>query len=66
MLAQIDEHTQTDARVFAAALRLLLGRLKTVEERTGTALLSCLNWTRLHSTTHHIPGLWASPDEFIT
>merc|ERR1712183_408647 len=41
MLAQIDAHTDVDAQVFAAALRLVLGRLRTVEEATGASLLEC-------------------------
>ena len=65
VLERIDEHTKTDAAVFAAALRLLLGRLKAVEEKTGADMLSCLNWRKLHAASSHIPGLWAGPDEFI-
>merc|ERR1712008_360856 len=47
MLAQIDAHTDVDAQVFAAALRLLLGRLRTVEDATGASLLECINWHKL-------------------
>jgi len=65
LLARIDEYTQTDARVFAKALRLLLGRLRTVEERTGTSLLACIDWHKLYRTTHYVPGLWAGPDELL-
>jgi hypothetical protein len=65
VLERIDEHTKTDAAVFAASLRLLLGRLKAVEAKTGADMLSCLNWRKLHAASSHIPGLWAGPDEFI-
>ena len=59
LLAQLDDHTAVDAQLFAAALRLFLGRLRTVEERTGAALLACIDWERLWRKTSYIPGLWA-------
>ena len=65
LLAQLDAHTQTDALVFAKALRLLLGRLRTVEERTGVSLLACIDWPKLHRATEHVSGLWAAPDELL-
>ena len=49
----------------AAALRLLLGRLRTVEERTGVELRRCIDWHKLWQASAHIPGLWSSPDEFV-
>ncbi|KAL3906704.1 MAG: hypothetical protein SGPRY_010451 [Prymnesium sp.] len=61
VLSALDAHTEVDAQVFAAGLRLLLGRLRTVEERTGRALLQCIDWERLWRTTGHIPGLWDGP-----
>ena len=64
MLAAVDAHTAVDAQLFAAALRLLLGRLQSVEERSGTPLLQCVNWPKLHKSTAHIPGLWAGPGKF--
>ena len=60
-LAQIDAHTDVDSIVFAAALRLLLGRLRTVEESTGKVVLACIDWERLRATTSYIPGLWDGP-----
>ena len=63
VLAQIDAHTSVDAQVFAKALRLLLGRLRTVEEESGVSLLACIDWAKLHEATGHIPGLWSGPDE---
>jgi len=65
LLARIDSHTAVDAAVFAAALRLLLGRLRTVEEATGVALLRCIDWRKLHAATHHIQGLWAAADRLL-
>ena len=56
---------QVDAQLFAAALRLLLGRLRTVEERTGVELRRCIDWHKLWQASGHIPGLWISPDEFV-
>ncbi|KAL1504155.1 hypothetical protein AB1Y20_010564 [Prymnesium parvum] len=61
-LAKLDEITAVDAQLFAAALRLLLGRLRSVEQLTGRALLECVDWPRLWRATHHIDGLWAGPE----
>jgi len=58
VLAQIDAHTDVDAPVFAEGLRLLLGRLRRVEELTGRELLKCVDWRRLWKATGHIRGLW--------
>ena len=58
VLERLDAHTAVDAQVFAAALRLLLSRLRTVEEQTGAELLWCIDWVSLHGDTHHIRGLW--------
>ena len=65
VIAQIDEHTTVDAQLFAAALRLLLGRLRRVEEMSGKELLRCIDWHRLHTTTHYIAGLWDGPDSLL-
>ena len=62
LLAQVDAHTRSDAQLFATALRLLLGRLATVEQATGKSLLACLDWPKLHRATGHIDGLWEGPD----
>jgi len=59
--AALDEHTAVDAQLFAAGLRLLLGRLRRVEEATGASLLACVDWTKLHRATYYIPGLWEGP-----
>ena len=58
MLAMLDAQTAVDAALFAAALRLLLGRLRRVEELTGASLLPCLDWDALHAATDYVPGLW--------
>ena len=60
VVAKIDKHTTVDAQLFAAALRLLLGRLRTVEEATGLEVLKCIDWIKLKGTTDYIPGLWSS------
>ncbi len=59
-LAQIDAHTDVDAALFAEGLRLLLGRLRRVEELTGRGLLECIDWRKLWKATGHIAGLWES------
>jgi hypothetical protein len=52
--------------VFAAALRLLLGRLQTVEAETGSSVLACIDWHRLHESTSYVPGLWSgAPDALL-
>ena len=61
----IDALTKVDAQVFASALRLLLGRLGTVRERTGTDLLQCINWRKLYESSSHIAGLWAAPGALV-
>ncbi len=55
----LDAHTAVDAQLFAEALRLLLGRLRRLEELTGRELLRCIDWVRLRKATGHIEGLWA-------
>ena len=65
MLAQIDAHTDVDAQVFAAALRLLLGRLRSVEQATGASVLACLDWGELHRATSYIPGLWSGAGSLL-
>ena len=64
-LGLIDAHTEVDAQLFAEALRLLLGRLKAVEEATGASLLACLDWKKLYKATGHIKTLWRAEGEFI-
>jgi hypothetical protein len=59
-LKLVDEHTSVDAQLFAEALRLLIGRLRTVQEATGNDLLSCMPWRKLHQASGHIPGLWGA------
>ena len=65
MLAQIDAHTDVDAQVFAAALRLLLGRLRSVEQTTGASVLECIDWGELHRATSYIPGLWSGAGSLL-
>eukprot|EP00931_Biecheleriopsis_adriatica_P115510 TRINITY_DN91299_c0_g1_i1.p1 TRINITY_DN91299_c0_g1~~TRINITY_DN91299_c0_g1_i1.p1 ORF type:complete len:392 (+),score=51.33 TRINITY_DN91299_c0_g1_i1:37-1176(+) len=65
VLARIDAHTDVDAQVFAAALRLTLGRLRAVEVATGASLLECIEWHELMRTTKYIPGLWDGPDSLL-
>jgi len=65
MLAQIDAQTDVDAQVFAAALRMLLARLRGVEEATGASLLECIDWHELVRTTSYIPGLWEGPTALL-
>ena len=60
LLARIDAETEKDQKLFAEALRLLLGRLRRVEEVTGASLLRCVPWRQLFQRTRYIPGLWAS------
>ena len=66
VLMMLDAQTAVDAQLFAAALRLLLGRLRRVEELSGASLLPCLDWTELQRTTKHIPGLWTGGPEALT
>ena len=60
IVTSIDAHTAVDAQLFAAALRLVLGRLRTVEEATGKEVLKCIDWMKLKEATAYIPGLWSS------
>ena len=53
------------AQVFAAALRLLLGRLRTVERLTGKEILRCLDWEQLQRSTDYIPRLWSGGEEAL-
>ena len=71
VLAKIDARTAVDGALFAAALRLLLARLRRVEEETGAVLLRCIDWEDLHRRTAYIDGLWAGgptalvPDSWV-
>ena len=65
VLALLDAQTAVDAALFAAALRLLLGRLRRVEQRSGASLLECLDWEGLHRSTSYVPGLWEGPDGLL-
>ena len=47
MLGKLDEHTEVDAALFAAAVRLLLGRLLKLEQLTGSAILRWGSSTRV-------------------
>jgi hypothetical protein len=65
VLEKIDEMTKIDAQVFASALRLLLGRLRRVEEAAGVSLLKCIDWEKLHRDTGYISGLWEGPEGLL-
>ena len=70
-MAGTDARTAVDGALFAAALRLLLARLRRVEEETGAVLLRCIDWEDLHQRTGYIDGLWAGgptalvPDSWV-
>ena len=49
----------------AAALRLLLGRLRSVEQATGASVLACIDWGELHRATSYIPGLWSGAGSLL-
>lgn len=53
VLSAIDAHTAVDAQMFAEALRLLLGRLRTLEDVTGRSLLACIDWGKLWRACMH-------------
>ncbi|CAK9080736.1 unnamed protein product [Durusdinium trenchii] len=63
VLDQIDAYTAVDAQLFASAVRLLLGRLRHLEQITQRPLLKCLPWRRLWQSTRYVPGLWHGPYE---
>ena len=63
LLAKLDEMTAVDAALFAVALRLLLGRLRTVEAATGKPILRCVEWAALWRSTRYVPGLWDGKDD---
>lgn len=65
LLQKIDNFTAVDAQLFASALRLLLGRLRYVEQVTQRSLLRCVRWRRLWQTTRYIPNLWAGPSQLL-
>eukprot|EP00435_Cladocopium_sp_Y103_P049365 s542_g14.t2 len=65
LLQKIDNFTAVDAQIFASALRLLLGRLRYVEQVTQRSLLRCVRWRRLWQTTRYIPNLWAGPYQLL-
>ncbi len=58
MLSKIDEHTSVDAALYAQAVRIFLGRLRSVEETTGTPLLKCIQWNKFRSKTQYLDELW--------
>ena len=65
VLAQLDAQTAVDAALFAAALRLVLGRLRRVEELTAVSLLPCIDWETLWRTTAYVPGLWEGAEGLL-
>jgi hypothetical protein len=67
LVDMIDAHTSVDEKLFGEALRLMLGRLRRVEEITGTPLLECIDWQKLKQKTDYIPGLWTGgPDSLLS
>ena len=58
ILSKIDEHTSVDAALYAQAVRIFLGRLRGVEETTGTSLLKCIQWNKFQSKTEYLDELW--------
>ena len=58
--------TAVDASLFAAALRLLLGRLRAVEEATGKSMLRCVDWGALWRSTRYVPGLWDGAEGLLS
>mmetsp|Transcript_423 Transcript_423/g.1085 ORF Transcript_423/g.1085 Transcript_423/m.1085 type:complete len:953 (+) Transcript_423:294-3152(+) len=58
ILAQLDDHTRIDRAVFVEAVRLLLGRLKHLEQVTGANVLECIDWDKFQRATHYIRELW--------
>lgn len=58
ILRKIDEHTRVDAALYAQAVRIFLGRLRSVEKTTGTSLLKCIQWNKFRAKTEYLDGLW--------
>lgn len=54
----IDDQTTIDAAVYGEALKLVLGRLRRVEDETGIHILECIDWQKLRTKTDYIAGLW--------
>ena len=66
VIDMVDAHTTVDTEVFAAALRLVLGRLRRLEELTGASILECIDWYKLQKKSDYIPGLWSGgPDSLL-
>ena len=58
ILELLDAHSTVDSQVFSVALKLVLGRLRKVEELTGVSILECIDWQGLKERTDYIPSLW--------
>jgi hypothetical protein len=58
MLRNIDSHTAVDAALYGKAVRIFLGKLRTVEEATGTSLLKCIQWGKFRAKTSYLTELW--------
>ena len=58
VMDMIDDQTTIDAAVYGHALKLVLGRLRRVEDETGIPILECIDWHKLRTKTDYIAGLW--------
>ena len=66
MLQQIDDHTKVDGALYSQAVRIFLGKLKSVEEATGTSLLKCIQWGKFRAKTGYLTELWSTgPDGLL-
>lgn len=54
-------HTTIDSIVYVAALRLLLSRLRRVEELTDSHIMECIDWQKLKHKTDYVDGLDGLP-----
>ena len=61
----VDAHTTVDVKLFSAALRLFLGRLRRLEELTGVSVLECVDWVDFRRKTDYIPGLWTGEQDSL-
>ncbi|OEU15203.1 hypothetical protein FRACYDRAFT_269270 [Fragilariopsis cylindrus CCMP1102] len=65
MLEQIDYHTTVDSMLYATAIRIFLGRLRRVEELTGTSILKCIQWGKFYTATDYMSNLWTGPNGLL-
>ena len=65
MLEQIDYHTTVDSMLYATAIRIFLGRLRRVEQLTGTSILKCIQWGKFYTATDYMSNLWTGPNGLL-